>query len=91
MERNYEEDLYFGDKYAYLYPCKGIYRSYKKEYIHQDAISKESTAECLKYFDDLSYITPEYKALYIPVVPEPLIKFKNENLKMVKMKMLMIY
>lgn len=81
MERNYEEDLYFGDKYAYLYPCTGIFRSYKKEYIHQDALSKESTEEAIKYSDDLSYIKPEYKDHYVPVVPETLIKFKNENLK----------
>lgn len=79
MERNYEEDLYFGDKYAYLYPCKGIYRSYKKEYIHQDAISKESTAECLKYSDDLSYITPEYKDHYIPVVQSHLLNLKMKT------------
>jgi len=81
MDRNYEEEIYFGDKYAYLYPCTGIYRSYKKEYIHQDALSKESIAECLKYSDDLSYIKPEYKDHYVPVVPEPLIKFKNDSLK----------
>ena len=30
MEENYEEDLYFGDKYGFLYPCTGIFRSYKK-------------------------------------------------------------
>ena len=81
MEKNYEEDLYFGDKYAYLYPCTGIFRSYKKEYIHQDDINKESTAEALKYSDDLSYIKPEYKDHYVPVVPETVIHFKNENLK----------
>ena len=81
MEENYEEDLYFGDKYGYLYPCTGIFRSYKKEYIHQDDINKESVAEALKYSDDLSYIKPEYKDVYVPVVPETLIYFKNENLK----------
>ena len=81
MEKNYEEDLYFGDKYAYLYPCTGIFRSYKKEYIHQDDINKESTAEALKYSDDLSYIKPEYKDHYVPVVPETVIHFKNDNLK----------
>ena len=81
MEPNYEEDLYFGDKYCYLYPCTGIYRSYKKEYIHQDDVNKESISEMLKYSDDLTYIKPEYKDYYIPVVPETQIKFKNENLK----------
>ena len=81
MENNYEEDLYFGDKYGYLYPCKGIFRSYKKEYIHQDDINKESTAEALKYSDDLSYIKPEYKDYYVPVVPETVVHFKNETLK----------
>ena len=81
MEENYEEDLYFGDKYAYLYPCTGIFRSYKKEYIHQDEINKESIEETLKYSDDLSYIKPEYKDVYVPVVPETSIHFKNENLK----------
>jgi len=81
MEENYEEDLYFGDKYGYLYPCTGIFRSYKKEYIHQDDINKESVAEALKYSDDLSYIKPEYKDAYVPVVPETNIHFKNENLK----------
>ena len=81
MEKNYEEDLYFGDKYGYLYPCTGIFRSYKKEYIHQDDINKESVAEALKYSDDLSYIKPEYKDVYVPIVPETLIYFKNENLK----------
>ena len=81
MEEKYEEDLYFGDKYGYLYPCTGIFRSYKKEYIHQDDINKESVAEALKYSDDLSYIKPEYKDAYVPVVPETNIHFKNENLK----------
>ena len=81
MKENYEEDLYFGDKYGYLYPCTGIFRSYKKEYIHQDDINKESVAEALKYSDDLSYIKPEYKDAYVPVVPETNIHFKNENLK----------
>ena len=81
MEENYEEDLYFGDKYGFLYPCPGIFRSYKKEYIHQDDINKESIAETLKYSDDCSYIKPEYKDHYVPVVPEINIHFKNENLK----------
>ena len=81
MEENYEEDLYFGDKYGFLYPCTGIFRSYKKEYIHQDEINKESTAETLKYSDDLSYIKPEYKDYYVPVVPETSVHFKNDSLK----------
>ena len=81
MEENYDEDLYFGDKYGFLYPCTGVFRSYKKEYIHQDDINKESIAETLKYSDDCSYIKPEYKDHYIPVVPETNIHFKNENLK----------
>ena len=81
MEANYEEDLYFGDKYGYLYPCTGIFRSYKKEYIQQDDLNKESIAETLKYSEDLSYIKTEYKDYYVPVVPEPNIHFKNENLK----------
>ena len=81
MEENYEEDLYFGDKYGFLYPCTGVFRSYKKEYIHQDDINKESIAETLKYSDDCSYIKPEYKDHYIPVVPETNIHFKNETLK----------
>ena len=79
--RGYEEDLYFGDKYGYLYPCTGIFRSYKKEYIQQDDINEESVKETLKYSDDCSYIKPEYKDHYIPVVPETNIHFKNENLK----------
>ena len=81
MEENYDEDLYFGDKYGFLYPCTGVFRSYKKEYIHQDDINKESITETLKYSDDCSYIKPEYKDHYIPVVPETNIHFKNENLK----------
>ena len=81
MSDNYEEDLYFGDKYAFLYPCTGIFRSYKKEYIHQAPINKESVSEMLKYSDDLSYIKPEYKDTYVPVVPETFIHFKNWNLK----------
>ena len=81
MEEHYEEDLYFGDKYGFLYPCTGVFRSYKKEYIHQDDINKESISETLKYSDDCSYIKPEYKDHYIPVVPETNIHFKNENLK----------
>jgi hypothetical protein len=81
MAENYEEDLYFGDKYGYLYPCTGIFRSYKKEYIQQDDINEESVKETLKYSDDCSYIKPEYKDHYIPVVPETNVHFKNENLK----------
>ena len=81
MEENYEEDLYFGDKYGFLYPCTGVFRSYKKEYIQQDDINEESVKETLKYSDDCSYIKPEYKDHYIPVVPETNIHFKNENLK----------
>ena len=81
MEENYEEDLYFGDKYGFLYPCTGIFRSYKKEYIHQDDINKDSIEEALKYSNDLSYIKPEYKDYYVPIVPEIAISYKNENLK----------
>ena len=81
MEDNYEEDLYFGDKYGYLYPCTGIFRSYKKEYIHQDEINKESIAETLKYSEDFSFMKPEYKDHYVPVVPETNIHFKNQDLK----------
>ena len=81
MESNFEEDIYFGDKYCYLYPCTGLYRSYKKEYIKQDEINKESTTETLKYADDLSYIKPEYKDHYIPTIPETQIHFINNNLK----------
>ena len=76
-----DEEIYFGDKYCFLYPCTGIYRSYKKEYIQQDEINKESIAETLKYADDLSYIKPEYKDHYIPTVPETQIHFINKNLK----------
>ena len=81
MESNYEEDIYFGDKYCFLYPCTGIYRSYKKEYIQQDELNKDSIAETLKFADDLSYIKPEYKDHYIPVIPETQIHFINKNLK----------
>ena len=81
MESNFEEELYFGDKYCFLYPCKGLYRSYKKEYIQQDEINKDSIAETLKYADDLTYIKPEYKNHYIPVIPETQIHFVNKDLK----------
>ena len=81
MAENYEEYLYFGDKYGYLYPCPGIFRTYKKEYIHQDDINNESIAEALKYSGDCSYIKPEYKDHYIPFIPETNIHFKNDNLK----------
>ena len=81
MEPNFEEEIYFGDKYGYLYPCTGIFRSYKKEYIFQDEINKESIEEAVKYSDDLSYIKPEYKYHYVPVIPEINIHFKNESLK----------
>ena len=81
MKQNYEEDLYFGDKYSFLYPCTGIYRSYKKEYIQQDEVNPESISESLKYSDDLSYIKPEYKDHYIPTIPETQIHFVNKDLK----------
>ena len=81
MESNFDEDIYFGDKICFLYPCSGLYRSYKKEYIQQDELNKESIAETLKYADDLSYIKPEYKDHYIPVIPETQIHFINKNLK----------
>ena len=58
MESNFEDDIYFWDKYAFLYPCSGLCRSYKKEYIQQDEINKDSIAETLKYDDDLSYLKP---------------------------------
>ena len=80
MEQN-DEDIYFGDKYCYLYPCTGIYRSYKKEYIQQDEINKDSIAETLKYVEDLSYIKPEYKDYYVATIPETQIHFVNKNLK----------
>ena len=76
-----EEDIYFGDKYSFLYPCQGLYRTYKKEYIHQDEINDLSISETLKYADDLSYIKQEYKDHYIPVIPETQIHFINKNLK----------
>ncbi len=81
MESNFDEDIYFGDKICFLYPCSGLYRSYKKEYIQQDELNKESIAETLKYADDLSYIKPEYKDHYIPVIPETQVHFINKNLK----------
>ena len=81
MIENYDEDLYFGDKYCFLYPCSGIFRSYKKEYIHQDEINEGSIAELIKYEDDFSFIKPEYKDHYAPIVPEINIHFKNVNLK----------
>ena len=81
MESNFDEDIYFGDKYVFLYPCSGLYRSYKKEYIQQDELNKYSITETLKYADDLSYIKPEYKFHYIPVIPETQIHFINKDLK----------
>ena len=81
MIENYDEDLYFGDKYCFLYPCSGIFRSYKKEYIHQDEINEGSIAELIKYEDDFSFIKPEYKDHYAPIIPEINIHFKNESLK----------
>ena len=81
MESNEEEIIYFGDKYCFLYPCTGLFCSYKNEYIHQDEINKESISESLKYADDLSYIKPEYKDFYIPAIPETQIHFINKNLK----------
>ena len=70
MNSNNEDDIYFGDKYGFLYPCPWLYRTYKQEYIQQDEINNDSIAETLKYADDLSYIKPEYKDHYIPVIPE---------------------
>ena len=81
MELNEEEVIYFGDKCCFLYPCTGLFRSYKNEYIHQNEINKKSISESLKYADDLSYIKPEYKDYYIPAIPETQIHFINENLK----------
>ena len=81
MELNEDEIIYFGDKFCSLYPCSGLFRSYKKEYINQDEINKESISESLKYADDLSYIKPEYKDYYIPAIPETQIHFINKNLK----------
>jgi len=80
MEQN-NEDIYFGDKICYLYPCTGIYCSYKREYIQQDEINKDSVAETLKYADDLSYIKPEYKDYYIATIPETQIHYVNKDLK----------
>ena len=81
MDSNYDEDIYFGDKYGFLYPCKGLYRSYKKEYIQQDEINKDSITETIKFADDLSYIKPEYEAHFIPTIPETQVHFVNKNLK----------
>ena len=81
MEPNYEEEIYYGDKVCFLYPCKGIYRSYKKDYIQQDEVNNHSISETLKFADDLSYIKPEYKDHYIPVIPETQIHFVNKDLK----------
>ena len=81
MESNYDEDIYYGDKYCFMYPCNGLFRSYKREYIQQDEINKDSIAETLKFADDLSYIKPEYKDHYIPTIPETQIHFINKNLK----------
>ena len=81
MEENYEEELYFGDKYSFLYPCRGIYYTYKKEYIQQDEVNPDSISETIKYSDDLSYIKPEYKDHYLPTIPETQIHFINKDLK----------
>ena len=81
MAENFDEDLYFGDKYGFLYPCSGIFRSYKKEFIYQDEMNEESISELLKQEDDLSFIKPEYKDHYVPIVPEINYHFKNPNLK----------
>ena len=81
MKENFEEDLYFGDKYSFLYPCRGIYRTYKKEYVQQDEISPDSISETIKYSDDLSYIKQEYKDHYIPTIPETQIHYVNKDLK----------
>ena len=81
MESNDEEEIYFGNNYCFLYPCTGIFRSYKQEYIQQDEINTESISESLKYSDDLSYIKPEYKDYYIPAIPETQIHYTNKNLK----------
>ena len=81
MDSNDEEYIYFGDKYCFLYPCTGLFRSYKNEYIQQDEINEESTQETLKYAEDLSYIKQEYKDYYIPAIPETQIHFINNNLK----------
>ena len=81
MKSNLEEEIYYGDKYGYLYPCSGIYRSYKKEYIQQDEINQNSIEETLKFSDDLSYIKHEYKDHFIPVIPETTIHFIDNNVK----------
>ena len=91
MEFGNEEDIYFGDKYCFLYPCIGLFRSYKTEYISQDEINNESITKSLKYADDLSYIKSEYKDYYIPAVPETQIHFKNNNLKKMKKKILIFF
>ena len=36
-----EEYIYFGDKYCFLYPCTGLFRSYKKEYIQKCITNNE--------------------------------------------------
>jgi len=76
-----DEEIYFGDKSCFLYPCTGIFRSYKKEYIQQDEVNEESISETLKYAEDLSYIKPEYKDYYLPALPSIQIHFNNNNLK----------
>ena len=83
MKLNDEDEhvIYFGNNYCFLYPCTGLFRSYKKEYIQQDEIKKESILEILKYADDLSYIKPEYKDHYIPAIPEIQIHYFNNDLK----------
>ena len=81
MESNDEEEIYFGNNYCFLYPCTGIFQSYKQEYIQQDEINTESISESLKYSDDLSYIKPEYKDYYIPAIPETQIHYTNKNLE----------
>ena len=81
MESNYDEDIYYGDKYCFLYPCIGVYHSYKKECIQQDEINEDSIKETIKFADDLSYIKPEYKDHYIPTIPETQIHFIDKNLE----------
>ena len=75
-----DEELYFGDKYTFMYPCTGIFRSYKTEYIQQPDISPESISETCKYANDLSYIKPEYKDYYVPCIPETQIRLINKNI-----------
>ena len=81
MKTNAEEEIYFGDKSCFLYPCKGVFCLYKKEYIHQDNLNNDSISETLKYAEDLSYIKSEYKDYYIPAIPEIQIHFLNKDLK----------